>query len=544
MIFMNKLFTFFFAGAGLLSCAGTASAQIAKVADYKNNYSAPIGTFMGVNFREGGFSGLYAIPGTSGKEFWTLSDRGVNVDCGSANPSACRPTYDKMFCFPSYAPKIHRVKISGDSVQILKTITLKNPSAKPTVGYLLPTGFGSTATEQASTDTVLDCANFSAKLAPKDPWSIDGESISVDKNGNFWISEENGPSIWKLDTNGVALKRYSPYANLAGAEAEDVLIDTCFKYRKNNRGFENMTITPNGKVYALIQSPLLYPTKAIGEASRIHRLLELDPTTGATRMFAYINDGVIGTGADQIRRQDWKLGDMTAVNDSTFLVLEAAARGATDIKRMYLININSASVVNSGLYGGLTLEGLVDSAGMAGAGLKAVTKTLVMDLLASSWDASLDKAEGLAIINDSTLAICNDNDFAQTCPAANGIPTATTTLSHIVIYSLKGSNKLQNYIAPKSLSIVSDIVTESALTLFPNPAAGNAFIRMELGHAANLNVCIVDLQGRTVYASTEQRYESGSHQLELNTASLPNGLYFVKVQQAAEVTVLKLQIAH
>lgn len=530
---------------GLLSGTTESRAQITKAADYKNNYSAPIGTFMGISFREAGFSALAVIPGTDGKEFWTCSDRGVNVDCASANPAGCKPTYDKLFCFPTYAPKIHRVKIQGDSVQILKSITVKRPNATATVGYLLPTGFGSTATEEASTDTVQDCANFATKRAPKDAWSIDCEAIAVDKKGNFWIAEENGPTVWKLDANGVALNRYSPYANLAGAQPEDILIDTAFKYRKNNRGFENMTIAPNGKVYAIIQSPLLYPTKAVGEATRVHRMIEIDPATNATRMFVYLNDGVIGTGANQIRLQDWKLGDMTAINDTTFLVLEAAARGTTDIKRMYMINISGATVVNSGLYSGKTLEGLVDSAGLAGEGVKAVKKSLAMDLLANGWEAALDKAEGVTIINDSTIAFCNDNDFGQSCPLANGIPVATTNLSHIVVYSLKGANKIPNFIAPTvPVSIGTAPVSAASITLYPNPAADKALLAISTEKAEQVSVHVMDLQGKIVYTAENTPLQAGHNELELSTAGWQNGIYFVRVATANGTTVAKLMVMH
>lgn len=96
-------------------------------------------------------------------------------------------------------------------------------------------------------------------------WGIDSEGLIVDKDGNFWICEEGGPTVWKLNKNGVVIKRFTPYANKVGAESVDVQIDTVFKYRKNNRGFEGITITPNGKIYAIIQSPVLYPTKAVGE---------------------------------------------------------------------------------------------------------------------------------------------------------------------------------------------------------------------------------------------------------------------------------------
>ena len=122
-----------------------AGAQVTKLQDYQNNRSAAIGTFQGINFREGGFSGLYPIPNTNGKEFWTISDRGVNVDAANANPAACRPTYDKIYAFPNYAPKIHRIRVNGDSIQILQSITMKRPNGTNASGIINPTGFGSTA---------------------------------------------------------------------------------------------------------------------------------------------------------------------------------------------------------------------------------------------------------------------------------------------------------------------------------------------------------------------------------------------------------------
>jgi hypothetical protein len=435
-------------GLGFLAAANTeANAQINLLKDYKNYNSATIGTFQGISFREAGFSGIYPVAGSNGKEFWICSDRGVNVDAANANTSSCRPTYDKIYAFATYAPKIHRVRLNGDSVQILQTITMKRPNGTSATGIINPTGFGSTAIEVASTDTVQNCANFNSKTAAKDVWGIDAEGIAVDKDGNFWVCEEGGPTIWKMNPNGVVIKRYTPYANLTGAEVQDVQIDTVFKYRKNNRGFEGITIAPNGKVYAIIQSPILYPTQAVGEGTRVHRILEIDPATNATRMLAYLNDGIIGaSGSNQIRLRDWKIGDMAAINDSTFLVLEAALRGTTDIKRVYKININGATSVNSGLYSGSTLEALVDSAGLAGKSIVPVKKTLFMDLLANNWPSALDKAEGLAIINDSTIVICNDNDYGQSSPAENGVATATTNLSHVFAYGLQGAQKLTGYV--------------------------------------------------------------------------------------------------
>lgn len=421
-------------------------AQTTLIQDYQNLTSPLIGTFQGINFREAGFSGLYPIQGTNGKEFWTCSDRGVNIDGANANLSACRPTYDKIYAFAAYAPKIHRIRINGTTLQILQTINIKRPNGIPASGIINPTGLGSTAIEIASTDTVQNCSNFNLKTTAKDTFGIDCEGLIVDKNGNFWLCEEGGPTIWKLNSNGVLLKRYTPYANLAAIQSVDVQIDTVFKYRKNNRGFEGIAMAPNGKIYAIIQSPILYPNTATGEGTRVHRILEIDPLTNNTRMLVYLNEGVIGSGgSNQIRLKDWKIGDMAAVNDSTFLVLEAAARGNSDIKKMYLININGATAVHSGLYNGVSLEALIDSAGLSNNNITPVKKTLFMDLLANNWPSVLDKAEGLAIINDSTIAICNDNDFGSSSPNQDGVATSTNVVSHLLTYSLSGAKKLLNY---------------------------------------------------------------------------------------------------
>lgn len=446
----------------IFSLPKAAEAQITQLQDYSNKYSAPIGTFQGINFRESGFSGMFMIPGTNGKEFWIVSDRGVNIDAANANTASCRPTYDKIYSFPNYAPKIHRVRVQGDSVQILQTITIKRPNGTGATGIINPTGFGSTATEVASTDTVMNCANFTLKTVAKDIWGIDAEGIVMDKNGNFWICEEGGPTIWVVNQQGIVIKRYTPYANLPGAQPQDILIDTCFKYRKNNRGFEGIAMAPNGKVYAIIQSPVLYPTKTVGEGTRVHRILEIDPVTNTTKMYAYLNDGIIGaSGSNQIRLRDWKIGDMAAINDSTFLVLEAALRGTTDIKKMYTININGATPVSSGLYNGKTLEALVDSAGLAAEGIKPVKKAFMMDFLQNGWNAGLEKIEGIAIINDSTIAVCNDNDYGQMSLLENGIATATSYTGHVVVYGLKGNNKLRNYV-PTKFNMVAGLTGPSS----------------------------------------------------------------------------------
>lgn len=541
---MKKALYFLFTTA-LATGSFKGHAQITLKQDYKNFNAAAIGTFQQIQFTEGGFSTLFPIPNTNGKEFWTCSDRGVNVDCANANPAACHPTYDKMFCFPAYAPKIHRIRLNGDSVQILQTINIKRPDGTNAAGVLNPTGFGSKDAEQASTDTVLDCSVFNTKIAAKDPWALDPEGLVADNNNNFWISEENGPTIWKTGADGKVISRYTPYANLSGAAANDIMIDTVFRYRKNNRGFESMAMTPNGKLYTIIQSPLLNPTKAVGENSQVHRILEIDPVTNATRMLVYLNDGIIGTaGADQIRMSDWKIGDLAAINDSTFLVIEAATRGATIKKNIYLININQATAVTSALYNTKTVEALTDSAGLAGAGIKAVKKTLFMDLTAHGWPAELDKSEGLAIINDSTIAVGNDNDFGQVCPNADGIAIATGTLCHVLTYGLQGSNKIPNLHSNTPPTGVTEAPPVTFAQLYPNPATKETTLKFTLAQRSTISVDVYDIRGRQVRTTLKEENVSGTQSIIIPTASMNSGFYIIQLTAGHQKTQYKLAVVH
>lgn len=426
---------------------------------YVNNTSDYIGNYQNIDFYEGGFSGMYVVPGTNGTEFYVNGDRGPNIDFKN---NLCQPSYDKMYPFPTYAPKILRVKIAGDSIQILETITIKRPDGTTATGLLNPEGFGSTANERPFTDTISDCDNAQSVIVDKDVWGIDAEGIVIGNNNDFWICEEGAASIWNVNSNGKVIKRYSPYADLSGAEAQDIAIDTVFKYRKNNRGFEGVAITPNGKVYSLIQSSILYPNKTDGEKSSIHRLLEIDPTSGEIKMYAYLNPGKTGTGSDQIKAKDWKIGDLAAVNDSTFLVIEQGVSGDNSVHNIYEIKINQATPVSSGLYGGQTLEQLKDAEGLASQGIIPVQKRLFLDLIKNNWPKQLDKVEGLTIINDSTIAVCNDNDYGQYSPNEDGIAVATGIKSYIYIYNLPVDKKIENFV-PRQADITPEILPVSIM---------------------------------------------------------------------------------
>jgi hypothetical protein len=204
-----------------LSLAICAQAQEIKLVKYELKTPPVIGTRDGVTIHEGGISGLHFIRGSE-NEFYLITDRGPNADASAAN--AGKETI--LFAFPDYAPKIFKARAEGDSLRIVETLTLKKSGGANASGIPHPVGLGNTG-EVAWVDTNKTLANL-------DAWGIDSECIVADHYGDFWIGDEFGPTIWRVNgKTGEVIKRYTPFV----ASAHEVTIDSVLAKRRPNRGF-------------------------------------------------------------------------------------------------------------------------------------------------------------------------------------------------------------------------------------------------------------------------------------------------------------------
>jgi hypothetical protein len=278
--------------------------------------------------------------------------------------------------------------------------------------------------------------------------SLDPEGIVVDKNGNMYISDEYGPSIYKFDATGNFIGSLNTPANLVPREADGTTknyVDgrTTIRFgRQDNRGFEGLTISPDGtKLYAMLQDPLVNegaPTSGIddGRRSRNLRMVEFDIATGdATKQMIYrledradinarLSPGTPTLGATNQGRSIG-ISSLTAISDTKFLVIERDNRGdlSTDpaaqlesgSKRVYEIDISGATDVS-----GISLAGSNSLPG----GVVPVSKgtSPYLDILAALRAAGLpipEKIEGLTFgpqLADGSylLLIGTDNDLSVT----------------------------------------------------------------------------------------------------------------------------------
>lgn len=252
-----------------------------------------------------------------------------------------------------------------------------------------------------------------APLEP-DPSGLDTEGIAALADGGFWVGDEFGPSLVRLDGDGRVLKRLVPEGTDLDGAAYPVepCLPAIAARRQLNRGFEAIAISPDGRwLFLAFQSPLAHPDEKAHEQARHVRLWRLDAETGAVdAQFLYPLDPPETFRRDgekkPLDRSDLKVSELCWVGADSLLVLE---RGSETTKIYKVTPADDLRLPPEHLDTATrpTVEEL--SGGDEDFGLPVLAKSLLF----SSDDAPDVAAdlEGMAILSPSDLLLVNDNDF-------------------------------------------------------------------------------------------------------------------------------------
>ncbi|WP_318677977.1 esterase-like activity of phytase family protein [Treponema sp.] len=346
----------------------------------------------GIEVRKGGFgSDACAYPGDNSK-FYLITDRGPNIDYIGSNGKG------KLFPVPEFNPEIGLFQIQKDgSVKLLKTIGLKSPDGKKITGLPNPQGKGATG------EIAYD---LNDNLLGLDEYGLDSEGLVAMKDGSFWISDEYGPHIVHFSAKGKELERISPY----GMTTNGRKIPAVLENRRANRGMEGLAKTPDEKyLVGIMQSTLYNPSKKEIVNNRLIRIVKFELATGKTWQYLY----------QQNKETDSCCG-ITALSNDEFIVIERDGKFAGEEeahKYLFKINLKDATDVN----GDMTAKNgmLIDrktleqctQAEVLDAGITFVKKELITDLV-TEIGYGHDKLEGLWLLDDNTICVANDNDFA------------------------------------------------------------------------------------------------------------------------------------
>lgn len=384
-------------------------------------------------------------------EFYALTDRGPNGDgpkvpntgaalCFTRSDNTCDA---KLFPAPSFAPAIGVITVGKDGAVLKSSLSIRVNTT--TTGNGLPAGLNQLGAsgEAPLGDNLKFDAHSKATFSTN---GLDPEAIVVDTARNaLWVSDEYGPFIVKIDpVTGTVLKKYGPAipagSSITAAADVTAVLPSVLAKRRANRGMEGLALDAgSGKLHGFLQSPLtdlsasgafatanyVAPAgsgcvdagnnKRVERYARFARWVEFDPSTETSRMFAYPIH--CGDYKDN-RTGNAKLGDMVSLGGGKFIVIEQGAGPDGKVfNRLMLVEVGAATDISTAAFNPASSD--LEKSSMAGVAVNGVVnyltgvtplrKTLLLDLTAAGWLA--EKAEGLALVDATTLALTNDNDF-------------------------------------------------------------------------------------------------------------------------------------
>lgn len=369
-----------------------------------------------MNLRRSLASGLCQSATDPADIFWGVGDRGPNI---KPRDIAARYGTDhlrdlaeidgaKIMPLPSVGPALARFRISGDAVLLEAVLPITGGRGTPISG--LPTPYG----PHAESEPVFDLAG--AALAT-DPDGADCEGIAAHPDGSFWIAEEYGPSLLRVDRAGRIIVRWVPCGLehcFAGSSYPVVAaLPALAAARKLNRGFEAIAASADGRcLFVAFQSPLAHPDRAAHDHSRHVRIWQIDADNGAMLSeYIYPLDDPESfqrdAAAGPVRRNDIKVSEIVLTDTGALLVLERI----TETTKIYRVQPSPGMAAPRALCHAETRPTLEQMSrdDLSAAGIPVLDKALVFST--DDHRGICSNIEGMLMLSPTQLLLANDSDF-------------------------------------------------------------------------------------------------------------------------------------
>jgi hypothetical protein len=237
---------------------------------------------------------------------------------------------------------------------------------------------------------------------------FDPESIARDGAGGYWIGDEFGPYLLHVDGAGRLLAAPVPMPGVLAPETADRTGETA--NLASSKGFEGLAASPDGRyLYPLLEGAV------DGDDPRDLRFTEFDTRsgryTGGRWTYRLDGEGMVAS-------------DVVAVDANRFLVIEhdggLGANAGT--KRVYLADRRAAGVMSKTLVTDLMMVANPQRLG-------GFRKTFTFPV----------QPEGLAVLDDHTIGVVNDNNFPGSAGRFPGVADSSEFLTIRLPKALSGN---------------------------------------------------------------------------------------------------------
>jgi hypothetical protein len=357
-------------------------------------------------------SGLARHAGDPPGVVWGVGDRGPNIKIKTLvelyGLERMRPLAGKSGAkvMPrlDVGPRIAQLRVVGDRVEVLATLRIRDDDGAPVSGLPIPGG------EHARREPAFDLDG--RELQP-DPSGFDTEGIAATLDGGFWIGDEFGPSLLRVDGEGRILFRLVPEGVVLPGARYPVraMLPAIAARRHLNRGFEAIALSADEKwLFLAFQSPLAHPDVAAHKNGRHVRLWRLDASTHrVVAQYLYPLDPPQSFARDmtmgRVEPSDLKVSELACVGSDALLVLERA----THSSKIYKVLLDEEKALPSDHLDLRTRPTIEELSAGDGLGDRALAKQLVLD--SDQRNQLPPDLEGMAILSPGELLLVTDNDF-------------------------------------------------------------------------------------------------------------------------------------
>ena len=358
-------------------------------------------------------SGLEYVGGCPGT-FYTITDRGPNGDCTAGD--------GKTFPLPAFTPTIAAVHgdFASSALVIDAVLPLRNNADAPVFGI--------------SNDANDDEPWLNDGAATPLPYHADGldtEDLRRLPNGDFAFGDEYSPSLGIVDgQTGHVKVRYVPSTVTSTASYPvAAILPAVLTNRRLNKGFEGLALSPDGHTaWAVLQTPMGDDGNSNYGPSLVNRVIRVDRFDDPTQATVGGHYIVLHQAATALlaggAQKNVFYNSAAYLAPNQLLILERISNPTAGMPgRMTLVVADftgATNLVGHPELGESTLDPEKPSPpGYVALGITPATTTVVFDsndvptFLQSPPGGAVvpDKLEGLAVINKTTVAISDDNDF-------------------------------------------------------------------------------------------------------------------------------------